>query len=49
MFNRVKDPVCKMKIKKKGAAATSEYQGKLYYFCSQKCKEEFDKKPEKYA
>jgi len=48
MFDKTKDPVCKKKIRKKEAVATSEYEGKLYYFCSQKCKEEFDRDPEKY-
>ncbi len=26
----------------------STYEGKTYYFCSQKCKIDFDKKPSKY-
>ena len=49
MMGKAKDPVCGMIIKKKDAAATSEYQGKTIYFCNKKCKEEFDKDPEKYA
>ncbi len=26
----------------------STYEGKTYYFCTQKCKTDFDKKPSKY-
>jgi Cu+-exporting ATPase len=42
------DPVCKMKVDEKTAAATSVYKGKTYYFCSKGCKIDFDKNPEKY-
>jgi len=42
------DPVCKMQVEEKKAAATSEYKGKRYYFCSVACKKAFDEKPEKY-
>ncbi len=43
-----KDPVCGMDVDEKTAAATSEYQGKTYYFCSLGCKKAFDTDPEKY-
>ncbi len=42
------DPVCKMEVDENTAAATSEYQGKKYYFCSRGCKQAFDQNPEKY-
>jgi Cu+-exporting ATPase len=42
------DPVCKMQVDEKTAAATAEYKGKKYYFCSVGCKKAFDQKPEKY-
>jgi Cu+-exporting ATPase len=42
------DPVCKMQVEEKKAAATSEYKGKKYYFCSVGCKKAFDENPEKY-
>jgi len=42
------DPVCKMKVEEAKAAATSEYQGKKYYFCAVGCKKAFDQNPEKY-
>ncbi len=43
-----KDPVCKMEVDEKTAAATPEYKGKTYYFCAMGCKKAFDAAPEKY-
>jgi YHS domain-containing protein len=43
------DPVCGMELTPETAAATSEYQGQTYYFCSMEDKETFDKNPEKYV
>ncbi len=43
-----KDPVCKMDVEERKAAATSSYKGQTYYFCHKMCKESFDKDPEKY-
>jgi Cu+-exporting ATPase len=48
MLGKATDPVCKMVIKKKDAAATSFYKGKTYYFCNPNCKKEFDEDPERY-
>ena len=42
------DPVCKMQVNEKTAAATSEYQGKTIYFCAAVCKRKFDENPAKY-
>jgi len=42
------DPVCKMTVDEKKAAATSEHKGKKYYFCAAGCKKAFDQDPEKY-
>lgn len=42
------DPVCKMEVDEKKAAATSDYKGKTYYFCAKSCKKAFDQNPEKY-
>lgn len=42
------DPVCHMEVDESKAAATSEYQGKTYYFCAPGCKRAFDQDPEKY-
>jgi len=44
----VKDPVCGMEIDPKSAAATAEYKGETYYFCSAACHEKFKAEPEKY-
>ncbi len=46
---KVTDPVCNMSIEKDEARGKSEYKGDIYYFCSQICKEKFDKNPESYA
>ena len=42
------DPVCKMQVDEKDAAATTEYNGQKYYFCAVGCKKAFDADPEKY-
>jgi Cu+-exporting ATPase len=47
-MEKVKDLVCGMMIDPKTAAATSEYEGKTYYFCARGCKIAFDKDPQKY-
>jgi YHS domain-containing protein len=44
-----KDPVCGMDVDEQSAAATAEYQGKIYYFCAPGCKKAFEKEPEKYV
>lgn len=44
----VQDPVCKMIIEKQNAISVLEYKGETYYFCSEDCKEAFQKDPEKY-
>ena len=43
-----KDPVCGMTVDEKTPAATSEFQNKTYYFCSEHCKQQFDKEPLKF-
>ena len=42
------DPVCQMEVEPENAAGSSEYEGNTVYFCSDFCKEVFDKDPEKY-
>ncbi len=42
------DPVCGMQVDEKSAAATTEYQGKTYYFCAPGCKAAFEKNPKAY-
>lgn len=43
-----RDPVCGMDVKPDEAAATEEYEGKAYYFCSMACHKKFKAEPEKY-
>jgi YHS domain-containing protein len=43
------DPVCKRQVEEKTAAGKSEYRGKPYYFCSDQCKQAFDRNPERYV
>jgi YHS domain-containing protein len=45
----VTDPVCGMEIDSVVAAASEEYQGKTYYFCSEGCHQRFVAAPEQYA
>src|SRR4030043_197063 len=45
----VTDPVCRMTIDDKDAVATSRYKGTTYYFCSEACKENFDKNPDAFV
>jgi len=42
------DPVCGMAVTRDKAAATYDYQGKTYYFCSTACRDNFTKDPQKY-
>jgi Cu+-exporting ATPase len=42
------DPVCKMEVNPASAEAQSEWGGQSFYFCSQECKERFDREPERY-
>jgi RND family efflux transporter MFP subunit len=47
-----KDPVCGMNVdesKAKAAGFQSTYKNQTYHFCSQGCKEHFEKNPERYA
>jgi YHS domain-containing protein len=42
------DPVCGMEVDPAKAKYKTLYKGKVYYFCSSMCKEEFEKRPEYY-
>ena len=42
------DPVCQMTVNKRTAAATYQYQGTTYYFCSTACKNLFTQNAGKY-
>jgi YHS domain-containing protein len=43
------DPVCHMTVDEKSAAATSEYNGKTFYFCCRACKTKFDQNPQQFV
>ncbi|MGO1592097.1 heavy metal translocating P-type ATPase [Ancrocorticia sp.] len=47
--NTVTDPVCGMTINPEDAAATEEYEGRTYYFCSDGCHGKFLANPAEYA
>lgn len=44
-----RDPVCGMEVKRQNAAAATEYQGQMFFFCRVECKNQFDENPERYA
>ena len=43
-----KCPVCGMNVDK-GAADTSDYEGRIYRFCSPECKETFQEDPQRFV
>jgi Cu+-exporting ATPase len=45
----VRDPVCGMDIDPATAAATEEYEGQTYHFCSHSCHEKFVATPDQFA
>src|SRR5918996_3619695 len=45
----VTDPVCGMRIDTDDAAATAEYEGETYYFCSEACREAFVSGPDSFG
>ena len=42
------DPVCGMDVARGEAAGKSQFGEWIYYFCSARCKEDFDREPLKY-
>lgn len=44
----LKDPVCGVELEEKEAQERIEYKRQICYFCSDRCKVEFIKNPEKY-
>ena len=41
------DPICGVKVSKDEARPSSEYKKRTYFFCSHRCKAEFDKAAER--
>ena len=48
-MSQEKDPVCGMMIESETAADHSSFQGEEYYFCSDKCKQQFESDPGRYV
>ena len=44
-----KDPICGMFVDESKPPFKSEYQGRMFYFCSSGCKNTFEKDPQRYA
>lgn len=44
-----RDVVCGMQVDPAKAAGTSQYSGKIYYFCSTGCKAKFHANPKQYV
>ncbi|MEY2603153.1 MAG: P-type Cu+ transporter [Verrucomicrobiota bacterium] len=47
--SKIRDPVCGMEIEMGSAAATRNYEGETFYFCSSSCAQKFDADPARYA
>jgi len=43
----VRDPACGMEVNETESNYQFEYKGRIYYFCSKKCMEDFIAEPEK--
>lgn len=43
-----RDPVCGMNVKDDKNAIKSDYNGQTFYFCSNRCRDEFRRNPEAY-
>ena len=46
--NYALDPVCSMQVRVNDAPAESSYANQKYYFCSDRCRERFEERPERY-
>ena len=44
-----RDPVCGMDVTPKTAAGVEDHQGRVYYFCSESCRDRFRTDPAKYV
>lgn len=44
-----KDPICGMTVDEETAEWKSEYEGKIYYFCAERCKLTFDRNPDRFV
>jgi YHS domain-containing protein len=44
-----RDPVCGMDVEIARAPASTDYEGRTYYFCSIQCKQDFERQPQMYV
>ena len=44
-----RDPVCGMTVNEETAKWTSEHEGKMYYFCNERCKKAFERDPKRFV
>ena len=44
-----RDPVCGMAVDEKKDTLQTQFAGKKYFFCSEKCQRLFEQHPEEYA
>jgi len=49
MSSTVTDPVCGMKVDPAKSAASSEYEGATYHFCSIRCRDKFKNDPDSFV
>jgi YHS domain-containing protein len=42
------DPVCGMNVENSENAPHTNYEGRIYYFCSDECRRAFDANPTRY-
>jgi YHS domain-containing protein len=49
MIEMAKDPVCGMMVNEESAKWTSEYEGKTYYFCNERCKNVFERDQKRFV
>ncbi|GMR12170.1 MAG: YHS domain-containing protein [Gemmatimonadota bacterium] len=45
----VQDEVCGMTLEAEGAAASTDFQERTYYFCSDRCRTMFEEEPGRYV
>ncbi len=48
-MNYAIDPVCAMQVRISDAPAETSHGGQRYYFCSDRCRERFQERPDRYA
>jgi YHS domain-containing protein len=46
---QVRDEVCGMTIESSDAAASVTFEGRMYYFCAERCRRKFEEHPDWYV